>query len=308
LSLPLLAWGEGVTIMAKSRAAVRGLHITIGDVAAVDGDSPATVARVRDIVLGQAPAIGEERSLPGEAIRTRLKQHGFQAEEFTLQAPSRIMVTRASQRLTAQTLELAVTRAIKAQMPWHLHQTTIRDIRGIDTISLPPGAVDYDVVFAQNSDFLGPTPFTILVRVAGHTEERLSGTAYIEVAQEVVTTTRQIARYEVLDANDLRLVRVQMEQRPRQVLTSLEEAVGKRARRPLRAHAPISPLEIEDAPVVHKGAAVLLLLDSPGLKVTAVGVALEPGRRSDTIRVKNTTSEREVRAIVIDAKTVRVPF
>jgi flagella basal body P-ring formation protein FlgA len=266
------------------------------------------VAKVQEIVIGQAPPVGEERSLPGEYIRTRLKQHGWGPDDFDLQTPSRIAVTRASQRLHARELEAEVVRAIMAQMPWRAQQAHIRDIRGLESVQVPPGPVDYDITFASPGDFLGPTSFTMMVQVAGRTVERLHGTAYIEVMQEAVTAVRQIARQAVIGAEDVRLTHVQMDQRPRQVFTRLEDVVGKRARRPLQANTAISPLELEDAPLIQKGTAVLIVLEAPALKVTAMGVALEPGRRGDTIRIKNTTSEREVRAVVVDAKTVRIPF
>jgi flagella basal body P-ring formation protein FlgA len=277
-------------------------------VAMVEGDTPITVAKIQGIVIGQAPPVGEERSLPGEYIRTRLKQQGFAPEDIQLQVPPRIEVTRASQRLNTRELESAVIRAIMAQMPWHPQQVTIRDIRGLESVSLPPGPVDYDITFASQSDFLGLTSFTIVLRVAERTEERRHGTAYIEVTQEVVAAARQISRNEVIGVHDVRLIRVQMEQRPRQVITRLEDVVGKRARRPLQANAAINPLDVESAPLVQKGDAVLIVLESPLLKVTAMGVALEQGLHGATIRIKNTTSERELRAVVVAAKTVRVPF
>jgi flagellar basal body P-ring formation protein FlgA len=283
-------------------------NITIGDVAVVQGDTPGTVAKMQAIVIGQAPPAGEGRSLPGEYIRTRLKQHGFTAEDFDLQVPSRVEITRASQRLNPRELESAVVRAIMARMPWQSQQVTIRDLRGLEAVNLPPGPVEYDVTFASQSDFLGLTSFTLILRVSGRAEERLHGTAYIEVTQEVVATVRQLSRNEVIGVHAVRLMRVQMEQRPRQIITRLEDVVGKRARHSLQANAAISPLEIEGAPLVQKGDAVLIVLESPLLKVTAVGVALEQGLRGETIRIKNTTSNRELRAVVVDTKTVRVPF
>jgi flagella basal body P-ring formation protein FlgA len=59
---------------------------------------------------------------------------------------------------------------------------------------------------------------------------------------------------------------------------------------------------------VRNGDVVLILVDSPLLKITAMGEALEQGVHGETIRVRNVTSSREIRAVVVDQKTVRVPF
>jgi flagella basal body P-ring formation protein FlgA len=305
---PVMAWGESVTIQVQPRAVVQGTQVTLGEVAMIEGGPPQSVAKVRDIVIGQAPPLGEERTLPGEYVRTRLKQHGFQPDAMLLEVPARIVVTRASQRLSTRDLEAAVLRAITAQMPWHPRQTTVRDLRGIEPVHLPPGPIEYDVTFAANSDFLGPTAFTMLFRVDGHTAARLSGTAYIEVTQEVVTPARSIARNEVISVQDLRITQVPMSPRSAQILTRAEDVVGKRAKRSLQPNATIRATEIEDRPLVQKGDAVLIVIDTGVLKVTAMGQALEQGLRGETIRIKNPTSDREVRAVVLDAKTVRVPF
>jgi flagella basal body P-ring formation protein FlgA len=65
---------------------------------------------------------------------------------------------------------------------------------------------------------------------------------------------------------------------------------------------------VETLPTVQKGDVVLMLVESAVLKVSTIGEALESGRRGETIRIRNIASNREVRAIVVDRKTVKVPF
>jgi flagella basal body P-ring formation protein FlgA len=265
-------------------------------------------ARVRGIVIGQSPPAGQERILYGSYIVTRLKQYGLHPRDLQIRAPTKIRVTRASQRIASGDIEAAVIRAIRAQMPWSAQQTTIRVVRGIKSVVLPPGPVQSEVTFPMNTDFLGPTSFTVSFRVAGNLEKRLYGTADIEVTQDVVMTTRPLARHEIITADDLTLTRVNLARLPRRVLIRPEDVIGKRTKRPLRARAMIHAYEIETLPLVRKGDVVLILAESPLLKVSTLGEALENGQRGDTIRVKNVSSQREVRAVVMDSKTVRVPF
>jgi flagella basal body P-ring formation protein FlgA len=61
------------------------------------------------------------------------------------------------------------------------------------------------------------------------------------------------------------------------------------------------------APVlVTKGAAVTMVLESPGLLLTVKGQALEDGAKGETIRIMNTQSSRTVEAVVTAAGTARV--
>ena len=58
--------------------------------------------------------------------------------------------------------------------------------------------------------------------------------------------------------------------------------------------------------MVAKGATVLMVLDSPGIALTAQGQAMETGAIGERIRVMNPTSRAVVEAEVIGADRVRV--
>ena len=302
------AWGEPLTLLGREASVVQGEQITIGDVAEVQGDDAGMVAEVRAIVIGQAPPAGEERFLYGGYLVTRLKQHGFDTEKWQLTVPEKLHVTRASQRLEARDLEVAIQRALQQQMPWEADKMSVREMRGVESVVLPPGKLQYDVTFLGRADFLGPTSFTILLRVNGNVEKRLYGTAYVEVLRDVVTVVRALAKDEVITEDDVRLTQVKLSQPLRQVVSRVADVVGKQARRPLHPNAMLRTYEVEAQPVVRKGDIVLLVVESAQLKVTTLGEALEPGEEGATIRVRNTSSKREVHAIVVDSKTVRVPF
>jgi flagella basal body P-ring formation protein FlgA len=304
----LSASAKTLTITVRPQAFVEGPQITIGDVAEIYSDVPGTVTKVRQIVIGQSPPAGEERNMHGGYIITRLKQYGFYDDDVAVEVPDKIRITRAFQRLESRDVEIAVMRAIQQHMTWDPKQTTVHELRGVEAVLLPPGPVEYDVTFPLNSDFLGPTSFTVAFRVAGNVEARQYGTAYIDVTQDVVTTARPIVRNDIIEAADVRLTRMNMARVSQQVYRHAEDVVGKRARRSLQANTVIHTHEVENLPTVQKGDMVLMLAESALLKVSTMGEALESGMRGDTIRIRNTTSNREVRAIIVDKKTVKVLF
>jgi flagella basal body P-ring formation protein FlgA len=49
-----------------------------------------------------------------------------------------------------------------------------------------------------------------------------------------------------------------------------------------------------------------MILESPGLLLTAKGQALEDGAKGETIRIMNTQSNRTIEAVVTAAGTARV--
>ena len=94
----------------------------------------------------------------------------------------------------------------------------------------------------------------------------------------------------------------------RDVLTSLEEAVGKKAVRAIQAGQPIAAQMVEDPPAVKKGSRVLVRARNDQIHVTTHGKVMEDGRLGDEVRVLNLSSGREIFATVKGPSQVEVTF
>ena len=58
LGVPLVGWAAPIVITVPPEAQVPGPQVTLGDVAEIQGESADTVARLRQVLLGQAPPAG----------------------------------------------------------------------------------------------------------------------------------------------------------------------------------------------------------------------------------------------------------
>jgi flagella basal body P-ring formation protein FlgA len=282
--------------------------MTLGDVAEIQGEAADVVARLRQVRLGQAPPSGVARLLSKSTLITQLKHQGLWTQELQFQGALQARVRRASQRLDAQHMETVVRQALSRRLAQTTQRTSIRDIRGLSATFVPLGPVAYEVTLPERPMSLGSTPFTLTIQVAGKVAKRLHGTATIAVAREVVSLVRPIAQGEIITADVVSRTQIQVTQPLRQVVTQPEDIIGKRARRWLAGNAPLSTQDVTTVAVVHRGDMVRIVLESPVIKVSAPGEALEAGKPGDTIRVKNISSQREVRAQVIDKQTVRIPL
>jgi flagella basal body P-ring formation protein FlgA len=306
LCVPLVGWGAPIVITMPPEAQVQGPQITLGDVTEIQGEPADTVARLRQVLLGQTPPAGVERLLSKSTLVTQLKHQGLWTQEIQFQGALQSRVMRASQRLEPQHLETVVRQALSRRLPQTTQPTSIRDIRGLSPVFVPLGPVQYEVTVPGRNMSLGSTSFTLTVQVAGKVEKQLHGTATITVAQEVVSLVRPVAQGEIITADAVSRTQVQVTQPLRQVAAQPEDIIGKHARRSLAGNAPLSTQDVTTVPVVHRGDMVNIVLESPLIKMSTPGEALEAGKPGDTIRVKNTSSNREVRAQVIDKQTVRI--
>ena len=95
---------------------------------------------------------------------------------------------------------------------------------------------------------------------------------------------------------------------PSNTVTDFKEVIGKRARRNIGSQTVIRTDLIEYPPLVRRGDMVMIVAETKGLKITAIGEVRNSGRRGEKVRVVNVDSHKSIFARVIDANTVKVEF
>ena len=111
-----------------------------------------------------------------------------------------------------------------------------------------------------------------------------------------------------VSGDDLYLERVDIARMPGDVLTEIESAVGYQSKNNIRSGMAIKQWMLERVPVVTKGAAVLIVAQSAGLRVTVPGRIMETGYENDLVAVENSMSKKKIFAKVIDSTTVAVEY
>lgn len=135
---------------------------------------------------------------------------------------------------------------------------------------------------------------------------RVSGRAVATAA--VVIATRRLALGDVVRAEDLRLVRQRAERVRPGVATDPGQVVGKALRRPVAEGLPFALVDLSAPAVIERNATVLMLIDGPGISMTAQGRAMAPAARGETVPVMNLASRNVVEAEAIGPGRVRVAF
>ncbi|MEO8466657.1 MAG: flagellar basal body P-ring formation chaperone FlgA [Gammaproteobacteria bacterium] len=142
---------------------------------------------------------------------------------------------------------------------------------------------------------LGPTPWRLFVPV--RVTEQLP----------VVVLRRSVQPGEVLAADDLELRQQAAAALPYDYVGKTDLAVGQTVRRSQPAGAVLLASALEQPPGVERGALVTLIAANSTVQVKAEGVALEPGRLKERVRVRS-ASGRVVQGVVEAPGQVRVGF
>jgi flagella basal body P-ring formation protein FlgA len=131
-------------------------------------------------------------------------------------------------------------------------------------------------------------------------------TGRVDDTVELPVATTKVLAGSVLRAEDVRMARVHMTVLRGEVVRRPDDAIGMQAKRQIAAGQPLVLAELARPGVVGKGAVVLMVLDSPGIALTAQGQATEAGAIGERIRVLNPVSRAVVEAEVIGPNRVRV--
>ncbi len=162
------------------------------------------------------------------------------------------------------------------------------------------GQVEYDPVTGRFTSMLSITADGMTPAHA-----RLSGRA-VPMA-DLLVATRRLLPGDTLAPGDVQMARVRASQLQPTVARLPDQAVGLAVRRqPIAAGAPLPLPDLGPPMVVARGAPVTMELDSPGLTLTAQGVAMDSGAMGDQVRVLNPASRAMVTVAVIGPGRVRV--
>jgi flagella basal body P-ring formation protein FlgA len=123
---------------------------------------------------------------------------------------------------------------------------------------------------------------------------------------DVVVPAHDIARGAVISDTDLSTKPFPAVRLNDGIIRNTADAVGREAKRALRAGEILRTNDLKRPALVAKGATVTMVFEAPGMKLSSVGRALAEGGEGDTISVINPTSYRQVIAVVIAPGTVRV--
>ena len=110
----------------------------------------------------------------------------------------------------------------------------------------------------------------------------------------------------MVGAGDARLVRLRAERVRPGTAQSLDQVVGQQLRRPVTADMPFASADLAAPAMVEKNALVTLVLEAPGLSLSAQGRALEAAPRGGVVSVMNLASRSVVEGTVVGPGRVRV--
>lgn len=291
------------SVRLKPAADVAGATMHLGDVAIVDADA-LTAARLKAVEVGSSPLPGRSRSVGLDYVRIRLRQAKLDPGVVSSDSAAQCVVTRASQTLSSDALVDCARTFLQANIEAGDGKLVIEPASRPKDIVLGAGQVALTAALAPASTAGSTRRVIVSVAVEGTSAARVDVSLRVRRYAKVAVAKATIGRGTAI-TSDL----VVYEERdcmglPPDILGENDSLDGLQAQQIIAAHAPLTRRTATEPPVVRIGDTVTIVAGGGGIKISTAGVSDENGRVGQTIRVRNTGSNTECRATVVDAKTV----
>ena len=221
-------------------------------------------------------------------------------------APSSLAGQVAS--IKGKELKTLVKKYIETNMPWKQENLRIEFLGRITDPPVQGEKISCQVKSRQDEAYIGDSTFTVGIYDDGTLVREESVRVRMEVAMDVVVSAKILPRDVEINADDVKFVRKWFNQNPANIVTQMDDVIGKHPYSDIRQNIEIKRNMLKSVKTIKRGKMVKMLLESGPMMIVTFGLSEEDGSRGDFIKVKNISSNKIVQAKVIDDSSVRVDF
>lgn len=179
-----------------------------------------------------------------------------------------------------------------------------KSIEEIRPFVLPAGVATCEIIPGDPA-IVGSRRFSLIFRVDGRVKANLALRTELEALAPVVVASGDLPRGAVLALKDVRLAEKDISTL-REPYREVDTLIGMGVRRDIKSGEVLQKGVLAILPVVHRGELVTLTVRSAGLVLTASGLALDNGGIGEMIRVRNSSSQKEVSGRIVGPGKVDV--
>jgi flagella basal body P-ring formation protein FlgA len=252
-------------------------------------------------VLGPAPAPGARVVVEAPQLHAIARANGL---DWRPMGAERVVLERPGRALSHDEILLALRAGLRSQ---GLDEEDEVELPGFVPPMVPEGgfmqlALEGAVLDVTGGRFAA----TLAVMIEGMPTQRLRLAGRVIRTAPMLVATRRLTAGEVLDAQDVRLIRVPASRLRPGAAQATEAVLGQALRRPAAAEQPLLLADLAQPMVIERGQTVTMLYEIPGMTLSAQGRALASAPRGGAVPVMNLSSRTVVQAEAVARGRVRV--
>lgn len=294
----------GLEVTFKPTAEVKGISITLADVASFSDQSDLARA-LGSQVVSTSPPPGQEIILQTVDVKRGLTGTLPVPDSVEWDGAAVVRVHRNGVTVGPERIQAIIDEYLKkhhddlpnAEINFSPNSLPLPFI-------LPTGEMTWDVI-PSNPGILSSNSLSIIFSVDGRVRKNISIPGHIKALAPVIVATSTVRRGDILAADEIRI-----ETRDISETTTPchdpKEILGEKAKRDIRSGTIIEQSWIDIPPMVARGQIVKIILNSGMLHIATTGIARIDGNKNQIIQVRNTNSKKIIYARVTAPGTVEV--
>ena len=292
-------------MLLQETAVVENEKYELGEIARIDGADSRFIEKLQRAVIGQSPLPGRELTVTRSIILSRLRSRKIDTRRVHFPGAQSARIQRAALMIPGTDIDQTVLDHIrKTNRNSDIKPRLLAKSRDL---YLPRGEVSYRIdLKGRHRKEGGYRTYEVVFSVDGKEIRKVPVRTYLKLYKEVVIARDTIKRDHIITGADLMKVRRNVDRMPSQYITSEADIIGRIASRAINPKEVISKNTVDPLPLVKPGDRLLIVYETPSLRLSAPGVSLQKGMRGERIQVRNLESRIVVYATVRDGSIVQV--
>lgn len=293
------------TVFVNPKVTVKGEKILLGDIAKISishSQFETVAARLALVDLGNAPSPLSSTTLVGSNILTAIEKAGIAQDQIGYSIPKTVVVERSGREISKDEILNALRDKFSRS---DVLDIQVKDVTWNNNQVIPSGDTSYEI-YRLGEPSGGKIPIRIEALVDQMPAARFLATAIADDWREIPVLRRTIDRGMLISSDDIQMVRLNLFQQPEDIIFKPENVVGYRAKGRLVAGDVIRSNEVDVPPMIPRGAQVTMVYRKGALVASAKGQTLADGFENGEVMVRNTKSQRVLKAKVKNAEQVEV--
>lgn len=294
-------------IELRANALVRGLDLTLGDLAEVrpEGQDAATIGAIK---LGAAPMPGVVRQITRNEFLQALVANGYSPASFKIRGAVESTVQSMVVSIGQSEFVNAATIALQAVLQQEGGDVEYELAAPLRALQVQPGRVSQDLRARVRGGATSPASAVVDVEVLvdGVAAKTVAVQWKLSRFHQVLKTTQAVAAGIPLGPENCVMSRERVSQTQGLYITSIEQAVGTIAKRNLQPSQLLMLTDVGQPALIHRGDIVTVVLTKGRVKIETRGVANNDAGRGETVTVTSASTRAQLTGVAEASGTVVV--
>lgn len=204
-----------------------------------------------------------------------------------------------------QSIENAVVSYVKARIQNKGTVETVINVNSLDSrLKLAHCKTPLEAFMPQNTRI--NSRFSVGVRCTSGKPWKLFIPVTVSSYTDIYVANHSLRKGDIIKKEDLRLVRSDINKLRTRPMTDAQQLIGMVVKRNISLGTPLSSRYLTYPTMINRGDTVDIIAGTDSIAIRMTGKALKSGAKGQRITVKNSSSQKVIDAIVVNAGTVKV--